>query len=259
MNIKQFQELKNKRKIVMITAYDNIFSSLFADEVDAILIGDSLNMSFNGAKDTLSISLKEMIYHAKAVKRGSKNTMLIFDMPFGTYDTKENAFKNAKKVYRKTMVDAIKIEGGEEKKEIIKYLHDNNIAVMGHIGLLPQQVRKLGGYYILGKTENEKKQLLKDAKAVEEAGAFAIVIEGVTKETASLIAKSVNIPIIGIGAGNEVDGQILVYTDMLGLFQDFTPKFVRKYMDGANLVKNAIKEYKKDVLNSNFPDDKESY
>lgn len=259
MTVNKFKNLKNKRKIVMLTAYDSVFSSLFADEVDAILVGDSLNMSFNGNDDTLNITLDEMIYHSKAVKRGSKDTMVIFDLPFGTYTNKEEAFKSAKKAYQKAGVEAVKLEGGEEKADIVKYLCDNNIAVMGHIGLLPQKVRNLGGYFIVGKDEESKKQLLKDAQAIEKAGAFAIIIEGVIKETASHIAKNINIPLIGIGSGNEVDGQVLVYTDMLGLYEKFTPKFSRKYANIANIVRESVKTYKQDVLSSNFPNDKESF
>ena len=259
MTVNKFKNLKNKRKIVMLTAYDSIFSSLFADEVDAILVGDSLNMSFNGNDDTLNITLDEMIYHSKAVKRGSKDTMVIFDLPFGTYVNKEEAFKSAKKAYQESGVEAVKLEGGEEKADIVKHLCDNNIAVMGHIGLLPQKVRNLGGYFIVGKDEESKHQLLKDAKAIEKAGAFAIIIEGVIKETASFIAKNINIPLIGIGSGNEVDGQVLVYTDMLGLYEKFTPKFSRKYANIANIVRESVKTYKQDVLSSNFPNNKESF
>ncbi len=259
MTVKNFKNLKNKRKIVMLTAYDSIFSSLFADTVDAILVGDSLNMSFNGNDDTLNITLDEMIYHSKAVKRGSKDTMVILDLPFGTYTNKKEAFKSAKKAYQKAGVGAIKLEGGEEKADIVKYLCDNNIAVMGHIGLLPQKVRNLGGYFIVGKDEESKQQLLKDAKAIELAGVFAIIIEGVVKETASFIAKNINIPLIGIGSGNEVDGQVLVYTDMLGLYEKFTPKFSRKYANISNVVRESVQKYKEDVLNSNFPNDKESF
>jgi len=259
MTVKNFKALKDTRKIVMLTAYDSIFSSLFADEVDAILVGDSLNMSFNGNDDTLNITLDEMIYHSKAVKRGAKDIMVILDLPFGTYTNKKEAFKSAKKAYQKAGVQAVKLEGGEEKADIIKYLCDNNIAVMGHIGLLPQKVRHLGGYFIVGKDEESKKQLLKDAKAIEKAGAFAIIIEGVVKETASFIAKNINIPLIGIGSGNEVDGQILVYTDMLGLYEKFTPKFSRKYANMAHDIRESVKEYKKDVLSSNFPNNKESF
>jgi 3-methyl-2-oxobutanoate hydroxymethyltransferase len=259
MTVKNFKNLKNTRNIVMLTAYDSIFSSLFADEVDAILIGDSLNMSFNGKSDTLDITLDEMIYHAKAVKRGSKDTMLIFDLPFGTYTNKKQAFKSSKKAYQNCCIHAVKLEGGEEKAHIVKYLCDNNVAVMGHIGLLPQKVRQLGGYFIVGKTKESKNQLLKDALALEKAGAFAIIIEGVIRDTASFIAKNINIPLIGIGSGNGVDGQILVSTDMLGLYEKFIPTFSRKYVNMANIIRESVQAYKKDVLSSNFPNDKESF
>lgn len=259
MTVNSFKKLKNKRNIVMLTAYDSIFSSLMTDEVDAILIGDSLNMSFNGKDDTLSITLDEMIYHAKAVKRGSKDTMLVLDLPFGTYVNKKEAFKSAQKAYQLCGIKAVKLEGGEEKAHIVQYLCDNNIAVMGHIGLLPQKVRQLGGYFIVGKDKESKNQLLRDAKALEQSGAFSIIIEGVVKETASFIAKNINIPLIGIGSGNEVDGQILVYTDMLGLDEKFTPKFARTYANISNMVRESVKSYKDDVLSANFPNEKESF
>jgi 3-methyl-2-oxobutanoate hydroxymethyltransferase len=224
-----------------------------------ILVGDSLNMSFAGRSDTISATLEQMIYHTNAVCKGAQNSFVICDMPFGTYTDANKALKNAIKVFQETQADCIKIEGGADKADIIKYLTDNAIAVCGHIGLLPQSVRSEGGYKIKGKTPQEKEALIKDAKAVEAAGAFCIVIEGTKADVAKEIAQSVSIPVIGIGAGAEVDGQVLVFSDMLGLFEEFTPKFVKKYLNGADLVKNALKEYADEVVTRTFPKEEHTY
>ncbi len=259
MTISSIKKSKGVRPLVMITAYDALFSSLFAGNCDIILVGDSLNMSFAGKSDTLSATLEQMIYHTNAVCMGAKNTFVICDMPFGTYTDKDKALTNAIQVFQETPADCIKIEGGKEKAEIVKHLCSNGIAVCGHIGLLPQSVRSEGGYKVKGKNEQEQIQLLKDAKAIEEAGAFCMVIEGVKAEVATQIANSVNIPVIGIGAGAGVDGQVLVFSDMLGLFEAFTPKFVKKYINGASLVKNAIKEYSNEVATREFPQEIHTY
>lgn len=257
--ITSLQKNKGVKKLTMITAYDALFAKLFDEEVDFILVGDSLNMSFGGNNDTLSIGMDEMIYHTKAVCNGAKNTFIICDMPFGTYIDEKTAFLNAMRVYRETKADAVKIEGGKEKAHIIKYLVDNSIAVVGHIGLMPQNVRSEGGYKIKGKDDQDIQKLIEDAKAIESAGAFCIVLEGVKADAAKLITESVAIPIIGIGAGVNTDGQVLVWSDMLGFFDEFKPKFVRKYLDGASLVKKSVQQYVSDVTNCTFPSDIETY
>jgi 3-methyl-2-oxobutanoate hydroxymethyltransferase len=257
--ITSIKKSKGVKPLVLITAYDALFAKLLAPSVDMILVGDSLNMSFAGKKDTLSATLEQMIYHTNAVCKGAPESFIICDMPFGTYANKEEALKNAIEVFQKTEADSVKIEGGEDKAHIIKHLTDNGIAVCGHIGLLPQAVRGEGGYKVKGKTNAEQLQLMEDAEAIEAAGAFCIVIEGVKAEVASAVAKSVKIPVIGIGAGVEVDGQVLVFSDMLGLFEEFTPKFVKKYMDGATLVKNALKEYADEVVSHKFPKEEHTY
>jgi 3-methyl-2-oxobutanoate hydroxymethyltransferase len=259
LNINDIKKAKNEKLLVMITAYDALFAKLFDDIVDIILVGDSLNMTFAGKSDTLSATLEQMIYHTNAVCNGAKHSLIICDMPFGTYTTKQKALKNAIKVFQNTSADAIKIEGGKEKANIIKHLTKNGIAVCGHIGLLPQTVRGEGGYKVKGKNEHEELSLVEDAKAVEEAGAFCIVVEGVKEDVATVIAKSVDVPVIGIGAGNGVDGQVLVYSDMLGLFEDFTPKFVKKYLDGAKLVKEALNKYANEVRDRSFPSKEFTY
>lgn len=253
MSITSIKKSKGIQPLVMITAYDALFAKLFESSSDMILVGDSLNMSFAGKKDTLSATLDQMIYHTNAVCAGAKNSFVICDMPFGTYINKEEALKNSIKVFQETAADALKIEGGEDKASIIEYLCSNGIAVCAHIGLLPQAVRGEGGYKVKGKTKEEETQLIKDAKAVEAAGAFCIVIEGVKAEVAKAVAKSVEVPVIGIGAGVDVDGQVLVFSDMLGLFEEFTPKFVKKYLDGSSLVKEALKNYSDEVKSREFP------
>ena len=259
MNITKIKKAKNNKKLTVITAYDALFAKLFEDIADMILVGDSLNMSFAGKPDTLSATLEQMIYHTNAVCAGAKSAFVITDMPFGTYINKNQALENAIKVYQETNAAAIKIEGGEDRADIIKHLTSNSIAVMGHIGLMPQYVRSEGGYKVRGKTPQDEEQLIRDAIAVEKAGAFSIVVEGVMSSVAKKITEAVNIPIIGIGAGNVTDGQVLVWSDMLGFFEEFKPKFVRHYMQGASLVKEAVNQYRNDVRDSSFPSKEEEY
>ncbi|RXJ90238.1 3-methyl-2-oxobutanoate hydroxymethyltransferase [Arcobacter sp. CECT 8983] len=259
MNITKIKKAKNNKNLTMITAYDALFAKLFEEIADIILVGDSLNMSFAGKPDTLSATLDQMIYHTTAVCTGAPNTFVVLDMPFGTYINKDEALTNAVKVYQQTNAAAIKIEGGEDKAHIIKHLTTNSIAVMGHIGLMPQYVRSEGGYKVRGKTEEDTQQLIRDAKAIEEAGAFCIVLEGVLSSAAKKITEAVKIPIIGIGAGNVTDGQVLVWSDMLGFFEEFKPKFVRHYLNGATLVKEAVNNYREDVQSRAFPSKEEEY
>jgi len=257
--ITRIKAQKNKEPIVMITAYDALFASLFDPYVDIILVGDSLHMSFGGASDTLSATMDIMLYHTKAVCKGSKHALVVTDMPFGSYATPEVALKNAIKVYSQTSAHAIKIEGGKEKASLIKYLTENGIAVMGHIGLLPQSVRAEGGYKVRGKTKEEEAKLIEDAKALEEAGVFSIVIEGVVRDVAARVAQSVNVPLIGIGAGVDVDGQVLVWSDAFGFFEEFKPKFVKRYLEGAKLIKEAVNNYANEVRSKKFPTEETSY
>jgi 3-methyl-2-oxobutanoate hydroxymethyltransferase len=250
---------KNEQKIVMITAYDALFANLFEEQVDMILVGDSLNMSFLGREDTLSANLEQMIYHTKAVCKGAKSPLIVFDMPFGSYNTKEQALSSAIRVYKETCADAIKIEGGSERAEIVEHLTKNGIAVISHIGLMPQFVRGEGGYKVRGKTKEDAEALLKDAKILEQAGAFALLLEGIKSDVAAQITKEVSVPTIGIGAGVGCDGQVLVWSDMFGFFEEFKPKFVKQYLDGAKLIKSALKEYVEDVKSGRFPSQEFSY
>jgi len=259
LTIGSIQKRKGAQPLVMITAYDALFARLFTESADILLVGDSLNMSFGGNPDTLSITMDQMIYHTNAVCKGAPNTFVITDMPFGSYIDESTAFANAMRVYRETPADAVKIEGGADKAHLVHYLTSNGIAVCGHIGLLPQAVRAEGGYKVKGKTEDEALSLIADAQALEKAGAFILVIEGVKADVATRVAQSVSIPVIGIGAGNGVDGQVLVFSDMLGLYEPFVPKFVKQYMGGAASVKEAVKTYADEVQSRSFPDENYVY
>lgn len=259
LNINDIVHKKNQEKIVMITAYDALFARLFDEFADMILVGDSLNMSFKGEKDTISATVDEMIYHTKAVKKGAKNTFIVTDMPFGSTRNIKHTVKNAVKIYKQTNCDAIKLEGGKRVASHIKALCDEGISVVGHIGLMPQQVRLEGGYKIKGREENEFNKLLEDAFAICEAGVFCFVLEGTLSSVAAEISKQVPVPVIGIGSGVCVDGQVLVWSDMLGFFEEFKPKFVKQYLNGANLVKEAVGLYTNEVRNSLFPNENFQY
>ncbi len=258
-SVSSLRAMKNKEKIVMLTAYDALFAKVFDKKVDILLVGDSLNMSFLNNSDTLSASLEQMIYHTKAVCAGASNTFVVCDMPFGSYTDEKNALANCIKVYQETRADAVKIEGGSERAHIIKALTQNSIAVMGHIGLMPQFVRSEGGYKIKGKDEVSIHKLIADAEEIERAGAFCIVVEGVKPNAAKQICDAVNVPVIGIGAGKDVDGQVLVWSDMFGLNTDFKPKFVRTYLDGAKLFSDGVERFCTDVKSENFPSKDEEY
>ncbi|MBE0492384.1 MAG: 3-methyl-2-oxobutanoate hydroxymethyltransferase [Sulfurospirillum sp.] len=257
--INSIKKSKAQTPLVVITAYDALFAALFNKKVDMILVGDSLNMSFNGAGDTLSATLEMMLYHTKAVCKGAPDTFVIADMPFGTYTNEQDALKNCSRVYLETNAHAVKIEGGMERANIIKTLTCNSIAVVGHIGLMPQFVRSEGGYIVKGKNEQEAQKLIEDAKAIEAAGAFCVVIEGVKAEVAQRITEAISIPTIGIGAGSQTDGQVLVWSDAFGFFEAFQPKFVKQYLDGADLVKNALDAFVHDVQTRKFPASEHTY
>lgn len=250
---------KNNEKIVMITAYDALFARLFNDYADMILVGDSLNMSFNGQIDTLNIGVDEMIYHTKAVKVGATRPLIVTDMPFGsTFDTK-TTLKNAIKIYKESGADAVKIEGGKKVAKTIKRLSEEGISVVGHIGLRPQQVRFEGGYKVKGKNDDDLKIMLEDAHALVDAGVFSLVIEATMSDVASAITKDINIPTIGIGCGASTDGQVLVWSDMLGFYDEFKPKFVKRYLNGAQLVRDAVQNYANEVKSGSFPSEEFEY
>src|SRR5712691_2444001 len=251
----------NSKKIVCLTAYDYPTARLLDEAgVDVILVGDSLAMVVLGYDSTLPVTLDEMIHHARAVRRGTKHALLVADMPFGSYhsDTAES-LRNAVRFVKEAGVEAVKVEGGERRLELIARLTEAEIPVMGHIGLTPQSVNALGGYRVQGKTPGAAEQLIRDARAVEASGAFAVVLEAVPRELAVQITRELHIPTIGIGAGPDCDGQILVVHDILGLTFSQPPKFARQYANVAEIISNAVREYCEDVRNSGFPSDAESY
>ncbi len=252
-------KMKGKEPIVMVTAYDALFAKLFDGEVEMILVGDSLNMSFLGKEDTLSATMDQMIYHTQAVCNGAKLPCIVFDMPFGSYTTAELAIANATRVYQETCAQAVKIEGGKEKADIVRALSDNGIAVIAHIGLMPQHVRSEGGYKVRGKDEADIKALVEDALELEAAGAAMILVEGVKAEAAKAVTEAVSVPTIGIGAGNVTDGQVLVWSDMFGFFEAFKPKFAKHYFDGAKAIREGIETYRNEVKAREFPDAEHSY
>ena len=218
LTISSIKKSKGVKPLVMITAYDALFAKLLEQSADMLLVGDSLNMSFAGKSDTISATLEQMIYHTNAVCAGAPDSFVIADMPFGTYTDKVTALENSIKVFQQTQADCVKIEGGADKAELVAHLTQNGIAVCGHIGLLPQSVRSEGGYKVKGKTQEEARQLIADAKAIEKAGAFCMVIEGTKAEVAKDVANAVSIPVIGIGAGKRCGWTGLGFFRYVGTF-----------------------------------------
>jgi 3-methyl-2-oxobutanoate hydroxymethyltransferase len=236
-----------KKPIVCLTAYTHPTAKILDKHCDILLVGDSLGMVLYGMDSTLTVDLNMMIDHGRAVVKASAKALVVIDMPFGTYQVnKEQAFKNAAKAIRETGAQAVKIEGGEEMAETIKFLTNRGIAVMAHIGLLPQHFNQLGGYKVQGKDSAGKKKLLHDLQAVEKAGAFSVVLEATDKKTADAIVKKSKIPVIGIGASTECDGQVLVSDDILGLTEN-PPSFAKQYANISVEIENAAKKFAKDV------------
>lgn len=255
-SVTTFKAAKDKgEKIVMLTAYDYSTAKLVDEAgINGILVGDSLGMVCLGYKDTLSVTMEDMIHHTKAVSRGTVNSLVVADMPFMSYQTSVyDAVKNAGRLIKEGGAQAVKLEGGAAICDQIEAIVKAQIPVMGHIGLTPQSVNAFGGFKVQGKTEKEGKKLIEDAKKIEEAGAFALVMECVPEKLAEIITNEISIPTIGIGAGPDCDGQILVYQDMLGMFLDYTPKFVKKYADTGAIMKKAFQEYIKEVQEGVFP------
>lgn len=250
-----YNKKKEGRKITMLTAYDYPVARIMDGAgLDAILVGDSLGMVALGYESTVPVTMEEMLIHARAVRRGTKYAFLIGDMPFLSYQiSKEEAVRNAGRFMKEAGCDAVKLEGGSEVSETVKAIVDAGIPVLGHLGLTPQTVSKLGGYKVQGKDAESAKRILNEALVLEKAGCFAIVLECVPAQVAKLISESLRIPTIGIGAGPHCDGQVLVTNDMLGLFDKFTPKFVKQYAKLAGIISDAIKQYKEDVESGRFP------
>jgi len=252
---------KNGTKISALTAYDYITAKLIDQAgIDFILIGDSLGNVFQGNETTLPVTMDEMIYHTKAVTKGVQRAMVVVDLPFMSYQlSTDEGFRNAGRIMKETSAGAVKLEGGERVAETVRKISEAGIPVMGHIGLTPQSIHQFGTYRERGRNDDEAKEILKDAKIIEEAGAFSIVLEKIPAALAKEVTESLNIPTIGIGAGSGCDGQILVTPDMLGLNEGFHPRFVRKYANFAEQTVGAVKKYIEDVKQQDFPSEKESY
>lgn len=257
-----FQKAKqNGEKLSMLTAYDYSMAKIIDESgINGILIGDSLGMVVKGDEDTLGVTVDDIIYHTKAVKKGAKNALIVADMPFLSYHVSvEDAVLNAGRIMKEGGANAVKIEGGANVADKIKAIVDAQIPVMGHLGLTPQSINAFGGFRVQGKTEEAAKTLIEDAKRLEEAGVFSITLEGIPAKVAELITNAVSVPTIGIGAGKGCDGQILVYQDMLGMFSDFVPKFVKQYANIGSVMKEAIQSYIKEVQDGSFPEEKHTY
>lgn len=248
-------------KITALTAYDFITAKLLDSAgIDLILVGDSLSNVFQGNETTLPVTMDEMIYHTKAVTKGVERAMVVVDLPFMSYQLGvDEGFRNAGRIMKETFAGAVKLEGGERVAETVRKITEAGIPVMGHLGLTPQSIHQFGSYRERGKDKEEAKEILKDAKMIEQAGAFAIVLEKIPASLAKKVTESVSIPTIGIGAGVYCDGQILVTPDMLGLNLDFHPRFVRHYARLADKINSAVKKYIGDVRSKNFPGKDESY
>lgn len=246
---------KENKKLTMLTAYDYSTAKLIDESgVNAILVGDSLGMVMLGYEDTLSVTMEDMLHHTRAVARGAKNALIVGDMPFMSYQTSVyDAVCNAGRLIKEGRAHAVKLEGGIEVCPQIKSIVDASIPVMAHIGLTPQSVNAFGGFKVQGKDEEAAQRLIDAAKAVEQAGAFAVTLECIPEKLAEIITKSISIPTIGIGAGKGCDGQVLVYQDMLGMFSDFTPKFVKRYADTGLQMKEAFLSFINEVQNGAFP------
>lgn len=249
------------KKLTMLTAYDYSTAALVDGAgIDGILVGDSLGNVMLGYEDTISVTMEDMIHHGAAVARGAKDCLVVIDMPFMSYqESIEEAVHNAGRLMKEGRANAVKLEGGASVAAQIKAITDVGIPVMAHLGLTPQSINAFGGYKVQGKTEAAAKKLLEDAKAVEAAGAFSVVLECVPSALAAMVTKSLSIPTIGIGAGSDCDGQILVYQDLLGMFSDFTPKFVKRYAEIGSAMKEAFKAYIADVQSSAFPAPEHGY
>ena len=248
-------------KLSMLTAYDYSTAKLEDESgINGILVGDSLGNVVLGYEDTVSVTMEDMIHHGAAVARGAKNALVVVDMPFMSYEvTVEEAVRNAGRLMKEGRAGAVKLEGGVRVAEQIRAIVKAGIPVMGHIGLTPQSINVFGGFKVQGKSEEAARALLADAKAVEEAGAFAVVIEAVPAALAQMITDAVSIPTIGIGAGASCDGQILVYQDMLGMFSDFTPKFVKRYANVGEVMREAFANYAAEVASGAFPTEEHTY
>lgn len=255
------QKMRDGEPITMLTAYD-YSSAMLVDEagIDVILVGDSLGMVMLGLESTVPVTMEEMLHHCRAVTRGARRAHLVGDMPFMSYQADVGqAIHNAGRFLKEGGMDAVKVEGGQEITDRIRAIVGAGIPVMGHIGLTPQSLSKLGGYRVQGKTASDARRLLNDALALQEAGCYAIVLEAIPAPVAEAITAQTNMPTIGIGAGPNCDGQVLVYHDLLGLFDRFTPRFVKQYADLGAQIRAALDEFRQDVTRKQFPAEEHCY
>ena len=262
VTIKVLEQMKSKgEKISMLTAYDYSFAKIIDEAgVDIILVGDSASNVMAGHETTLPITLDQMIYHASSVIRAVKRALVVVDLPFGTYQSdSQEALKSAIRIMKESGAHAVKLEGGHLAKESIERIIQAGIPVMGHLGLTPQSIYKFGTYTVRAKEDEEAKTLISDSKMLEKVGCFSMVLEKIPNKLAKKVTSSLKLPIIGIGAGSHVDGQVLVSHDMLGMNKDFSPRFLRRYLDLDSLVSNAVKKYSKDIKDGNFPNKEEQY
>jgi 3-methyl-2-oxobutanoate hydroxymethyltransferase len=252
---------KKGKKIVMLTAYDAPSAQILSEcGVDIILVGDSVGNALLGYESTVPVTLDDVIHHSAAVARAKPNSLIVGDMPFMSYKvSEEQALENCALMLQEGGAEAVKIEGAGREVDIVRAVVDSGIPVMGHIGLTPQSIYEVGGYRVQGRTAKQTKEMVKEAQALEKAGAFSIVIELVPSETAKVITEAIGIPTIGIGAGPHCDGQVLVLHDMLGLFQDFKPKFVKRYANIREVIENAVNEFSAEVREGKFPDSDYSF
>lgn len=262
ITIPQFKEMKQQgKKIKMVTAYDYLLAAVIdKSPIETILVGDSLGMVVLGYESTVSVTMEDMLHHIKPVVKGAPNTLIIADMPFGSYNVSiSEAIANANRIMKEGGADCIKLEGGAVVVETVRSIVNAGIPVMAHIGLTPQTVSQLGGFKVQGKDAGAALKLLEDAQKLEEAGAFAIVAECVPAPVAKLLAEKLSIPVIGIGAGADCDGQVLVAQDMLGMFDRFVPKFVKQYANLNGIIVDALQEYAKEVDKGIFPGPEHSF
>lgn len=257
----KLREMKKEgEKITILTAYDFPTAKIMEKtEIDAVLVGDSVGNTVLGYKNTIPVSMEEMLHHTKAVSRGLENPLLVGDMPFLSYQASiEDAVRNSGRFIKEADAEAVKIEGGSEFLEQIEKIIDTGIPVMGHLGLTPQRIHQFGGYQPRGRTIQEAKKIYEDAKKLEEIGVFSIVLESIPRNLARKITEEVDVPTIGIGAGSDCDGQVLVFHDLLG-WTEFSPKFLKRYADLISIIEEAVKDFQKEVRSGEFPDSEHSY
>lgn len=262
LNILEFKKMKEKEeKITMVTAYDYTGGVLSEQAgIDVILIGDSLGMTMLGYDSTVPVTMDDMIHHMRAVRRGAPGTMCIVDMPYMSYEISiEEAIRNGGRMMKEGAADAVKIEGGKNRAKVVEALVNAGIPVMGHLGLTPQTADQLGGYKVQGREEETARQMIEDAKVLQDAGVFGIVLECVPAQLAQEITRQVTVPTIGIGAGVHCDGQVLVYHDLLGIYQRIRPKFVKQYANLGEEIRKALEQYGQEVKSGEFPGKEHSF